>query len=177
MNPPERIETARLSLRPPTIEDAEAIFEKYGQDADVTRYLAWRTHENIEDTRAYLTRCGRVWNEGSAFPWVLIRREDSEFIGMLEARIDRFKMDIGYVLAKSEWGKGYMPEAVKALIDWAMDQSGIYRIWAVCDVENRASARVMEKVGMQREGILRRWILHPNLSDEPKDCYCYSIVK
>jgi hypothetical protein len=54
---------------------------------------------------------------------------------------------------------------------------GIFRVWALCDVDNLASARVMEKVGMQREGILRRWILHPNLSDEPRDVYCYSVVK
>jgi len=164
-------------MRPPIIEDAEVIFSKYAQDAEVTRYLTWRPHAEIEDSRAYLNRCLSLWSEGSAFPWVLIRREDSEFIGMLEARIDRYKMDLGYVLAKSEWGKGYMPEAVRAIIDWAMNQSGIYRIWAVCDLENRASARVMEKVGMEREGILRRWIIHPNQSDEPRDCYCYSIVK
>lgn len=177
MNPPERIETARLSLRPPVTEDADAVFEKYAQDRNVTRYLTWRPHENIEETRAYLTCCVNAWSEGTAFPWALIRREDSEFVGMLEARIDSYKMDLGYVLAQSQWGKGYMPEAVRTVIDWAMNQSSIFRIWAVCDIENHGSTRVLEKVGMKREGILRRWIIHPNLSDEPRDCYCYSIVK
>jgi RimJ/RimL family protein N-acetyltransferase len=107
----------------------------------------------------------------------LIGKEETRLLGAAEIRIDRFKVDLGYVLARSEWGKGYMPEAAQALISWALGQEEIYRVWAVCDVENRASARVMEKVGMQREGILKRWVIHPNISTEPRDCYCYAIYK
>ena len=62
-------------------------------------------------------------------------------------------------------------------MNWFLAQPEIFRIGSVCDVENPASARVMEKAGMQREGILRRWIIHPQMSDQPRDCYCYSIVK
>jgi RimJ/RimL family protein N-acetyltransferase len=50
-------------------------------------------------------------------------------------------------------------------------------VWAVCDVKNIVSARVMEKVGMKREGTLRRGVLHPNINDEPRDCFIYAIVK
>jgi RimJ/RimL family protein N-acetyltransferase len=70
-----------------------------------------------------------------------------------------------------------MTEALKTLIAWALKQEEIYRIWAVCDVDNLASARVMEKAGMQLEGILRRWSVHPNISAEPRDSCCYAIVK
>jgi RimJ/RimL family protein N-acetyltransferase len=108
---------------------------------------------------------------------VLLRKQDEQLIGMAQIQIDRFKANIGYVLARSEWGKGYMPEAAKALLDWAMNRREIYRVWAVCDVENTASARVLEKIGMKREGTLSRWIIHPNVSDEPRDCYCYALVK
>lgn len=96
---------------------------------------------------------------------------------MLEIRIDGHKMDLGYALAKRSWGQGYASEAVQAVVDWAFRQGEIFRVWAVCYVENAASARVLEKVGMQREGRLRRWNMHPNVGDEPGDCYCYSIVK
>jgi len=48
---------------------------------------------------------------------------------------------------------------------------------AVCDVENIASARVMEKAGLSREGVLRRWLVHPNLGPEPRDCYGYARVR
>ena len=81
------------------------------------------------------------------------------------------------MLARAYWGRGYMTEALKELIDWALKQKDIYRIWAVCDVDNLASARVMEKAGMQLEGTLRRWSVHPNISPEPRDSHCYAIVK
>ena len=60
---------------------------------------------------------------------------------------------------------------------WALSQYGIWRLWSVCDVENAGSARVMEKAGLSREGLLRRWIIHPNLSDEPRDCFVLAKVK
>jgi RimJ/RimL family protein N-acetyltransferase len=50
-------------------------------------------------------------------------------------------------------------------------------VWAVTDVDNHASARVLEKIGMQREGLLRRWLVHPSLSPEPRDCWCFARVR
>ncbi len=63
-----------------------------------------------------------------------------------------------------------MPEALRALVDWALAQPGIWRAVATCDVENRASARVMEKAGMRSRVLLRRHTIHPNLQPEPRDC-------
>jgi RimJ/RimL family protein N-acetyltransferase len=70
-----------------------------------------------------------------------------------------------------------MTEVVRAVNDWALAQPEVHRVWAVCDVDNLASARVMEKAGMAREGKLRRWAVHPNLSTEPRDFWCYARVK
>jgi [ribosomal protein S5]-alanine N-acetyltransferase len=70
-----------------------------------------------------------------------------------------------------------MTEIVRVLIDWALSQPSIYRVSAVCDSENLASARVMEKAGMQREGLVHRGVLHPNISDEPRDCWLYAKFK
>lgn len=177
MKPPLTLETSRLLLRKPIAEDAELIFQQYAQDPEVTKYMNWQPHQSIEETREWVSRCISVWAEASAFPYVLICQEDAQLIGMVEIRINQFKADIGYVLAKSRWGKGYMSEAVRALSDWALGKDEIYRVWAFCDIENSASARVMEKVGMHREGILKRWFIHPNISKEPRDCYCYAISK
>ena len=63
------------------------------------------------------------------------------------------------------------------MIDWAFKQPDIFRVQAICDVENIGSARVMEKAGMVREGLLRRYVVHPNISDEPRDAFLYAIVK
>ena len=98
-------------------------------------------------------------------------------IGLFEIRLEDFKAELGYGLGKAFWGKGYTTEAARTVVDWALAQPSIYRVWAVCDVDNIGSRRVMEKIGMQREGILRREIIHPNISAEPRDCYLYSIIK
>ena len=111
-----------------------------------------------------------------AFPWVITRSEDDVLLGMCELRIKRRQVDLGYGLARPFWGYGYATETVQALVDWALAQKEIRRVWAVCDVENHASARVLEKVGMTSEGILHRYLVHPNLSSEPRDCYCFAIL-
>ena len=177
INPPKTLKTERLRLRRAKLSDAEAIFRQYAQDPEVTKYVSWRAHTDIEETREYMRMCLLSWDVGKAFHWVIERLEDKQVIGMMIARVDKEKWELGYVLARVYWGRGYMTEALKALIAWALKQEDIYRIWAVCDVDNRASARVMEKAGMQREGVLRRWSVHPNLSAEPRDSYCYSIVR
>lgn len=177
MKPPLTFETQRLFLKKPVTEDAALIFKQYAQDPEVTKYVSWQPHQSIEETRKFIQQSISEWTNSSAFPYVLICKENAQLVGMVAIRINNFKADLGYVLAKSEWGKGYMSEAVQVLIDWALKQDEIYRIWAVCDIENPASARVMEKVGMQREGILKRWIILPNISKEPRDCYCYAVSK
>ncbi|MFC1996581.1 GNAT family N-acetyltransferase [Chloroflexota bacterium] len=177
MKPPEIIETKRLYLRPPTLSDSEDIFRKYAQDLGVTKYLVWKPHENLSVTREFISRCIRCWKEETAYPWAIIRKEDEELIGMIEIRIDNHLSDMGFGIERSSWGKGYVTEAARTIVDWLFNQPSIYRVWAVCDVENKASARVMEKIGMQREGILRRYIVHPNISNEPRDCLCYARVK
>jgi ribosomal-protein-alanine N-acetyltransferase len=177
VNPPKTLKTERLRLRKAKLADAEAIFRQHAQDREVTRYVSWRAHADLEETREYVRMCLLAWDVGKAFHWVIERNEDKQVLGMMIARMAEEKWELGYVLARAYWGQGYMTEALKALIVWGLKQKEIYRIWAVCDVDNLASARVMEKAGMQREGILRRWSVHPNLSPEPRDSYCYAIVK
>jgi RimJ/RimL family protein N-acetyltransferase len=122
-------------------------------------------------------RCERVWTEGSAFPWSLWLDERGEFAGFIEIRMRTNAVDLGYALARRWWRQGLMSEALTAVVQWALAQPDICRVWATCDVENVASARLLERVGMEREGVLRRWLVHPNLSATPRDCLCYSIVK
>jgi len=176
-SPPEHIETERLVLRIPSLADAGAIFSSYAQDTKVLHYLTWLPHKNIQETEGFLADCIGAWKFGSRFPYVIILRESDEVIGMIEIRVNDFRADVGYVISRQHWGKGIAPEALRSLVDWALGQETVYRVWALCDVDNLASARVLEKVGMQREGLLRRQIIHPNISDEPRDCHCYAAVK
>jgi RimJ/RimL family protein N-acetyltransferase len=70
-----------------------------------------------------------------------------------------------------------MTEVLAEIVRWGLTQDHVFRIGAVCDTENIGSARVMEKAGLIREGLLRRWLIHPNISDEPRDCLSYARVR
>ena len=177
MIPPETLETDRLILRRSRASDAEAIFGEYARDSEVTRYLAWRPHQSLTDTNAFLKRAVAAWDAGQRYAWVLTLKGTDRAIGMLSCGIQHHQAGLGYVLGRRYWGQGLMPEAVKTLVTWLLNQPSIYRVWAVCDTTHAASARVLEKVGMQREGVLRRLAVHPNLSPDPRDCYCYSRVR
>ncbi len=176
-SPPDNLETERLRLRKPILEDAEVIFRHYAQDPEVTKYLTWLPNQNIDETREFVYRCLRAWEEGKSYHWVIVRQSDNQVLGMITARVDSFKWELGYVLAHSHWNQGYMTEAVKAVAAWALAQPKIYRVWAVCDVDNGASARVLGKAGMKCEGVLSRWSVHPTISAEPRDSYCYAMTK
>jgi ribosomal-protein-alanine N-acetyltransferase len=177
MKPPEQFETERLSLRKPRMDDAPAIFASYAQDPEVTRYMTWRPHKNVEETYRILELMLKFWDEENSYSYVISLKHSDSVIGMISMHPDGFKVGLGYVLARPHWGKGNMPEAARVITNWLLGQPDIYRVFAVCDVENLASARVMEKAGMIREGILHRNSIHPNVSDEPRDSYIYAIVK
>lgn len=175
--PPREWETARLFLRPAAREAADALFADYACDAEVTKYMTWRPHTRIDETVTFLRRCEAAWEQGTAFPWTLWAKHDGSFMGMLECRVRGWAMDLGYALRRCWWRQGFMSEAVGGLVRWGLEQPQLLRIWAVCDIENVGSARVLERAGLQREGVLRRWLVHPNMGDAPRDCACYSIVK
>ena len=176
MRPPETIETERLILRKPRLEDAEAIFANYAQDPEVTRYVTWSPHTDIAQTRGFMENRLRAWETGESFEWGITLRGSDEVIGMIALRVQAYKADLGYVLARPYWGQGLVTEAAQAIMAWALAQPEIFRVWAWCDVDNPASARVMEKCGMDFEGTLKRWMRRPN-RDEPVDCLCYAITK
>lgn len=175
--PPERLHTQRLLLRRPRPGDAEEIFCAYAQDREALRYLTWTPHASVEETRAWLQRAREDWEAGRAFRWVITRPGEDRAMGMVELRPEGHRVELGYVLARRYWNRGYMTEVVQTVVRWLLAQPGVHRVWAVVDVDHPASARVLEKAGMRFEGILRRWSIHPNVSPLPRDCACYSAVR
>jgi RimJ/RimL family protein N-acetyltransferase len=170
---PPRLETSRLILRRPIDADAGEIFRAYTQDPLVARFMVWKPHSSETETRAFIASCIAAWDEGSRLAYVITEAGSSSAIGMLDARLHAFTVDLGYVLARAHWGKGYMPEAVAVLASTALE-CGRFRVQAVCDVENIPSQRTLEKAGFAREGRLERCVVHPNVSPEPRPCYMYA---
>ena len=159
------------------MEDAQAIFEEYAADPEVTRYLTWAPHRSVESVSAFLESQIERSRAGKWFSWLITQQPAGRPIGDVGGRIQGHAIQIGYVLAREYWNRGYMSEAISKVAEWALAQPEVFRIWAVCDTENIASARMLEKSGFEREGLLRRWVVLPNRSSEPRDCYVYGRVR
>ncbi len=175
--PPGILETERLRLRRLTADDADAVFNRWAQDPVVSRYLAWQPHESLAESLAHAKACEAKWSRGSEFTWMIEDREAGLAVGSIAAHRSGSRIGLGYLLARDSWGQGYMTEAVTGLTDWFLALPDVFRVWAVCDMENPASARVLEKSGFELEGTLHRWAHHPNISSEPRDVLCFARVQ
>ncbi len=180
--PPATFATARLSARPPRGDDAPAVFAAYANDPEVTRYLAWRAYDRVEPLAVFLRECAATWektDQGPAsYAWLLSLKGTDTPIGSIGVTLEpNGRAMFGYVLAKKFWGHGFTAEVLKHLVDWSLAQPTVFRAYAFCDVENPASARVMAKAGLVREGILRRWHVAPTLGPEPRDCIICAKVR
>jgi len=169
-------ETERVKLRKLGIEDEQDIFE-YCSDEEVARYTAWSKHETIEDTREYLRRVLEKYSNASIAPWGIEEKKTGKFIGtagFMSWNIYHSKADLGYALSKAYWNQGYMTEVIRRIIEFGFERMNLIRIEASCLPKNIGSAKVMEKVGMEYEGILRKTIY---VKGRYEDLKVYSIVR
>jgi ribosomal-protein-alanine N-acetyltransferase len=167
------IETERLVLRPPRLNDVQAIFDRYASDPEVTRYLAWSRHRSLAETRAFVKFSNDLWARWSAGPMVAISRDDGTLLGGSGLMIETpDHASTGYVFARDAWGKGYATECLRAMLDVAV-KAGVQRVTAECHAGHAASRRVLDKCGFQQEPTTRQMVF-PNLSSEPQDVLLFS---
>jgi [ribosomal protein S5]-alanine N-acetyltransferase len=174
---PNELTTERLYLRPPTESDAQRMFARYSQDPQVSRYMSWTPHRSLDDTREYLGRIMSENDQGTSAGYLIFSRDGGELMGSVGGRIQGPLITFGYCLARDAWGRGFATEAARAFVAEAILQPLVWRVQAFCDVENRASARVLEKAGLSLEGTLRRYMVMPNLDNTPRDMRCYAKVR
>ena len=116
MNGAERIETARMVIRKPSADDAEAIFSRYAADPEVTRFVGWPMHRSIEATHAFLDFSAAEWERWGAGPYLIERRENGALLGSTGLAFETpFRAATGYVLARDSWGLGYASEALGSM--------------------------------------------------------------
>lgn len=174
---PESLQTERYHVRRVRLADAEVIFEAYAADPEVTKYLTWPTHSDVSETRLYVERVVQEWDSGVGYPAVIESLANPKrLLGMIHPHLAGSRVSYGYVIRRDHWGQGCASEVLRALADHALANPDIYRAQAFCDVENVGSARVMEKAGMELEGKLRRYSLHPT-EKAPRDCFMYARVR
>jgi len=174
MKAPVQIETARLTLRQPRIDDAHAIFERYASVPAVTRFLGWPRHRTVEDTQAFLRFSAAEWERWPAGPYLILSRADGRLLGSTGLGFQTAQeAATGYVLADDAWGRGYATEALAAMIDVA-GQTGVIRVYALCHPEHVASRRVLEKQGFIPDDPPTRPVGFPNLAPGvQQDALCY----
>ncbi len=163
------ISTDRLLLRTYRESDLDDIHE-YARDPEVVRYLPWGPNTR-EATLEFLTK-----TIGSQDELAIELKSDGRVIGGIRLGIKdeaNRTADLGYVLNRRCWGRGYMPEAARAVVDLAFRVKGLHRVWAACDVRNQASYRVMEKLGMRREAMFVKDCLQKG---EWRNSYLYAIL-
>ncbi len=177
MEPWFPLETERLLLRAPRATD-EADIHEYASDPLVPRYEFWgpntpeKTHEVLE---AWL-RQHEQWPRDEV-DLVVELKSEKKLIGVISLRVkDRANRtaDIGYAFNRHYWNHGYATEAARAILDAAFRVLELHRVWAGCDVRNIGSWRVMEKVGMRREGEFHKDILQKG---EWRTSYRYAVLE
>lgn len=176
VNAPEIIELQHLRLRRPRLSDAEAIFE-YASDPEVARYADWPLATSMVPLIELLRERPARWDAGTEFYWVITLPQADRAIGGISCQIVRHAAEFGYLVNRRYWGQGIATAVSRAVVEWLFSLPFIWRVWATCDTENLASVRVLEKVGLSREGTLRRWAVRPNISSEPRDAFIYSRVR
>jgi len=153
------IETERLILRAFTPGDAPAMRRNWVTDAEVTRYLTWPPHDSFGTTRALAERWARdAAEQQDYYQWAIVPKELDEPFGSLSVvpmAGNTGEAELGYCIGRAWWGRGYVPEAVRAVIRYLIRDVGFHRVSARHDTRNPNSGRVMQKAGMRYEGTLR----------------------
>ncbi len=149
--------TNRLILRAMRMSDARDIYE-YSCDPQVARHVLWDAHQNIHQTRAYIRYVLRQYRSGTPSSFCIVLKETGKVIGTIGfmwVSNENRSAEVGYSLSRSYWNQGYMTEALGEVIRFGFNTLNLNRIEAQYECDNPASGRVMEHVGMRREGTLK----------------------
>ena len=149
-----RLATARLALRPFGPGDVDDVFD-YASDPEWAEYLLDVVPQPYTRRNAEEFIAARMLAPNTELPWAIVL--GGTVIGSIALYLDLRHQTggIGYALARSYWGRGLMTEAARAVVDWGFGERGLQRIWASADIRNLRSRRVMERLGMAREGVSR----------------------
>jgi ribosomal-protein-alanine N-acetyltransferase len=169
------LETERVILRKITLNDVADIY-RYCSDKEISKYTTWFSHSTIEDTQGFVDHVIKLYEEGNLAPWGIEDIETQAIIGTVGFvywNNKQSRAELAYALSREYWNKGIMSEIVRKIMQYGFEVMKIVRIEARCHLLNTGSSRVMEKCGMELEGILRKQIL---VKGKFEDLKLYSII-
>ena len=154
-----RIETERLVLKRHVLEDAEIMFKNWVAEKEVTKFMSWQPHKNVEETRQLLSDWIASYEKPDFYFWTMELKESHELVGDISVvNLDEAteSVELGYGIGSRWWGKGITAEAGKALVTFFFEEVKAKRVYAKHAAGNPNSGRVMQKIGMKKEGIIRQ---------------------
>lgn len=155
------LETARLRLRPPRESDVPQIVPLAG-DREIAVHTLTMPHPYSEqDARDWIERCRKNAESGDEVAFVITMRDTEELVGACGIGIDRTHNlgEIGYFIGRRYWNRGYCHEAVRTMLEWAVGRLEVAKFIARVFAGNEASSRVVEKLGMEQEGLFRKHLV------------------
>ncbi|WP_394233874.1 GNAT family N-acetyltransferase [Niallia oryzisoli] len=171
------LETERLLLRRIALEDLDDLFEIFS-NPEITHHMTWDVTKTKEETLNHFVKVVMDRHEkGQSVDWAIVHKESNKVIGncaFIAWSEKHSRAEVGYVLNKQYWGRGYAAEALQGLIRFGFEVIGLNRIEGGCDRDNIGSENVMRKVGMKLEGILRK---NEFIKGEFRDTKVFSILK
>jgi len=175
--------TERLILRPFIVEDAQAMYDNWASDDEVTRFLMWPTHSSVEVSHMVASDWVSHYDDAKFYQWAIVPRPEAfggkggEPIGSISAvevddRTER--VHIGYCIGREWWKKGITSEALSELIRFFFEEVGAGRVEARHDPNNPNSGKVMLHCGMKYEGTHRKSDFN---NQGICDCAYYAILR
>ncbi|MFZ2509047.1 MAG: GNAT family N-acetyltransferase [Steroidobacteraceae bacterium] len=158
----------QVMLRWLTEADVEAIYAIFS-DPEVMRYWSTLPMSDIAQARRLIADIHDGFRTQRLFQWGVARLEDDRIVGtctLFAINQSQGRAEIGYALGRGFWGRGYMNEALTALLDFAFGSLSMRRLEADVDPRNTGSLRALERLGFRREGLLReRWRVNGESQD------------
>lgn len=151
----EQIETNRLLLRKLRPTDVENYYERLGGSEEVTRYMLWKPHASIQESRESIEKVLKKYRENNGYCWGIALKENDSLIGRVDLlRIDEERKccSFAYMLGKQYWNRGFGTEVLQGIFSFAFDKLKMQRITADHIRENIASGKAMQKAGMRYVG-------------------------
>lgn len=170
------ISASRVRLRWLTPGDVPALFEIFG-DPLVCRYWSRPPLPSVAEAVELHNEIVRCFTERSLFQWGVADITDDRVIGtctLASLSPQHRRAEVGFALARRAWGRGYMAEALPALIRFAFESLDLHRLEADVDPRNQPSIRLLESAGFRREGFLRE---RYRLNDEIQDAVLYGLLR
>ena len=186
----QTIETERLLLRPLTPEDASMMYANWANDPDVTRWLRWEPHKNVDETRELLSAWAELYPNPDYYQWAMVEKATGQVFGSIsvynallgepqqKAKWPGLELsggiwEPGYCIGQKWWGKGLTTEALQAVVDFWFNQVDGAFLTCCHAVQNPASGRVMEKAGF----VYHHNDVYHKFDGTPVECRCYLLTK